>query len=223
VISETAVPELRFAVHEAAPLDHAAVPTLAFPLTVVTAGGSEIRSMVLRADLRIALGRRAHDTATRHRLSELFGTPAQWDQAPRSLPWTVVTTVVPSFEGEITVPLHVTCTYDFEVTATKYFHALPDGLVPLDFLFTGSVFYAGADGRLRTARIPWDREAAGSLPTATWKALMQRYFADTTWLRLRRDAFDRLWEYRARHALPSWEDTLARLLREPGRLDAWTR
>jgi hypothetical protein len=32
----------------------------------------------------------------------------------------------------------VTCTYDLEVVAAKYFYALEDGEVPLEFLFSGT-------------------------------------------------------------------------------------
>ena len=44
----------------------------------------------------------------------------------------------------------VTCTYDFDVVGTKYFAALEDGEIPLEFLFSGTVFYrrkAGLAGR----------------------------------------------------------------------------
>ena len=41
---------------------------------------------------------------------------------------------------------------------------------------------------------------------------MDHYFGDSPWLRLRRDSLDRLYAYRARNALPSWEDTVDALL-----------
>jgi len=216
-------PELRFAVTGVEALEHAAVPTLSFTLGVETAAGAQIRSLVLRTDIRIALSRRPHDAATRARLAELFGAPAQWASAPRSLLWTTATVVVPAFEARTTAALPVACTYDFDVTAAKYFHALDDGEIPLEFLFSGSVFYAGDGGRLRTARVPWDREATFALPAGTWRDLMQRYFPDSAWLRLRRDAFDRLWAYRTRRALPTWEDALDALLRESQEPSPWTR
>jgi len=37
--------------------------------------------------------------------------------------------------------------------------ALDDGEVPLEFLFSGTVFYSGDDGALQTMRISWDAEA----------------------------------------------------------------
>src|SRR5215813_145537 len=75
-------PELSISVTGAHVVDHAAVPTLAFVLGI-EANGAAIRALMLRADIRIALARRAHDVQTRERLLELFGTPAQWRAAPQ--------------------------------------------------------------------------------------------------------------------------------------------
>jgi hypothetical protein len=44
--------------------------------------------------------------------------------------------------------------------------------------------------------------------------MMDRYFPNSAWLRVRKDVFDRLYSYKARQALPTWEDALDRLLRE---------
>ena len=220
---EPPVPELTFAVKAAEATEFAATPTLTFALSVEASGGATIRSLLLRADVRIALARRAHDRAARERMAELFGAPAQWASAPRSLPWAVTTLVVPAFEDATTVGMSVACTYDFEVVATKYLHGVGHGDVPLEFLFSGSIFYAGAGGSLRTARLPWDREAAFDLPVDVWTALMNHYFPRSAWLRLRKDAFDRLWAYKTRRALPTWEDAVEALLRESEGTPTWTR
>jgi hypothetical protein len=52
---------------------------------------------------------------------------------------------------------------------------------------------------------------------------MDHYFPHSAWLRLRKDAFDRLWAYRTRRALPTWEDTIEALLRERDEAASWTR
>jgi len=223
VSSEPPVPELTFAVQDIEPVAHAVVPTLALGLRIQRSAGGAVRALALRIDVRVVLGRRAHDPATRERLAELFGTPEQWRSAPRALPWLATTANVPAFEAETTVAVPLPCTYDFDVTATKYFHGLADGVIPLEILLGGSVFYAGADDRLRTARLAWDREATFDLPVRAWKDLMQRYFPGTVWVRLRQESFDRLWAYRARRALPTWEDALDALLRECPESSPWTR
>lgn len=218
----SAVPELAFTVHGVEPLAHAAAPTLALKLGIRRVRGAPVRALLLRVEVRIALARRGHDALTRRRLAELFGAPAQWRSAPRSLAWLTVTVTVPAFDEAATVEVRLPCTYDFEVTAAKYLHALEDGDVPLDVLLAGSVFY-GDEGGLRTVRLAWDRETAFDLPVRVWKELMALYFPDAVWLRLDRAALDRLWAYRARHALPTWEATLDALLREPAEAAAWTR
>jgi hypothetical protein len=62
--------------------------------------------------------------------------------------WTHASVVAPQFTGSSIVSLQVPCTFDFNVAATKYFYALEDGEIPLDFLFSGSVFYQEPLGAL---------------------------------------------------------------------------
>jgi hypothetical protein len=107
----------------------------------------------------------------------------------------------------------VTCTYDFDVVAAKYFHALESGEVPLEFLFSGTVFYAGEGGGLQIARISWEKEAQFRLPVRLWKEMMEHYFPNSAWIRLRRDAFNGLYDYKARMSLPTWEAAVEALLR----------
>jgi hypothetical protein len=207
-----AVPELRFAVTGAAPVEHAAAPTLAFALRVDAPGGQAIRSVVLDVQVQIAARRRPYDADARERLFELFGAPEGWGTTLRTLLWTRTTRVVPPFEGSTVVDLPVPCTYDLEVAAARYLAALGDGEVPLELLFSGTVFHAGPDGRLQAARIPWECEAGYRLPVSVWRQTMDRHFPGTAWLRLRRESFDRLAAYRSRHALATWDDALDALL-----------
>jgi hypothetical protein len=206
------VPDLEFAVEDVRVLPYAAVPTLAFALRVDNRSGELVQSLLLHVQVRIAATSRPYDEAARERLAELFGAPAQWGETLRSLLWTHATLVVPRFEGSTMVELHVLCTYDFDVTAAKYMHALQDGDVPLEFLFSGNAFYAGEGGLLQTARISWNAEAVYRMPIRVWRELMQHYFPDSAWLRLRTDTFDRLYAYRASRALTGWEETFEALL-----------
>ena len=116
--------------------------------------------------------------------------------------WTHASVVVPPFTGETTAELPVPCTYDFNLAATKYFYALEDGEIPLDFLFSGSVFYQAGEGALQVAPISWTQEARFRLPVATWQQLMDTYYPNTAWLQLRRDVFDRLYQYKVRPGHP---------------------
>jgi hypothetical protein len=202
-----AVPDVTFTVRDAAPLEHAAVPTLRFALEVASA--MDVRSIVLDVQIQIAARRRAYDDSVHDRLFELFGPAHAWGTTLRTLPWTRLTVVVPPFEGRALVDVDVPCSYDLEVVASRYFDALEDGEVPLEFLFSGTVFYGAP---LQAGRISWESEAQYRLPVRVWKATMERHFRDTAWLRVRKDRFDRLVSYKSRHALASWEDVVDELL-----------
>jgi hypothetical protein len=212
--STGSIPALRFAVLAAEPVEHSAVPTLRFRLRIESASGQPIRSVLLDAQVQIAARRRAYDSGAQERLFELFGPPSAWGKTLRTLLWTRTTLVVPPFTESTEVELPVTCTYDLEVAAARYFHALADGHVPLEFLFSGSVFYAGDDGRLQTARLSWESEAEFRMPVAVWRQTMEQHFRGQAWLRLDRESFDRLCAFKARERLATWEEVLARLLPE---------
>src|SRR3954451_20944732 len=141
-----AAPELGFAVRDGGVLAHAAVPTLRFALEI-DAGDADVRSVALSVELRIAATRRRYDAGEEERLANLFGPTEQWDRSLHALHWTSLTVNVAGFSGLTVVELPVTCTYDLEVAAAKYMAALGDGgEIPLEFLFSGSVFYAAGGG-----------------------------------------------------------------------------
>jgi hypothetical protein len=207
-----AIPELGFSVTGARALSHAAVPTLVFGLHIEGVGQEPVRSVLLDVQIQIAARRRSYDGVAPERLLELFGTEDRWADTLRTLPWTRTTLVVPPFSGATDVDLELICTYDLEVSASKYLHALRDGEVPLEFLFSGTMFYSGASGQLQTARIAWDKEAEYAMPVRVWREAIDRHFPHSAWLRLEQDSFDRLHAYRSRHALSSWEQAIDVLL-----------
>jgi hypothetical protein len=209
-----AAPELAFSIEDGGVLEHAAVPTLRFALRVESTG--DVRSLSLNVQLRIAATRRTYSDEEEEGLRELFGRPEQWGRSLRSLHWTNVALHVPAFRGSTLAELQVPCTYDLDVTASKYLNAVRDGEVPLEFLFGGTLFYGGPDGGLQVRPIAWSQEAEFRLPAAAWREMMDRHFPGTAWLRLERDTFDRLHAYRARHAHLTWEETVDALLRESG-------
>ena len=206
------VPRLQFAVERCAPLDYAAVPTLVFGLRIEEADGLPVRSVLLDVQIQIAARGRGYGAGETSRLLELFGTPERWATTLRTLPWTRATVVVPPFTGRTTVDLHIPCTYDLEVTAARYLAALEDGEVPLELLFSGSVFYSPAGGALQTARIAWDSDVGYRMPVAAWRATIDRHFPNAAWLRLGRESFDRLAAYKASRAFTSWDAAIDSLL-----------
>lgn len=207
------MPDLDFRIEGAEVMEYAAVPSLLFKLRIENLDEEPIRSVSLNTQVRIAATQRHYEGSEQDRLLELFGEPSRWGTTLRSLLWTHTVVPVPAFSGSTVVDMPVTCTYDLEVVAAKYFHALEGGEAPLEFLFSGTVFYAGEDGRMQITRISWEKEAEFRMPVRLWKEMMERYFPNSAWLRLRRDAFDQLYDYKTRMGLPTWEATVESLLR----------
>ncbi len=207
------MPDLDFKVEGAEVLKFAAVPSVLFKLRIENLEEEPIRSVALNTQIRIAATQRHYETAEQERLLEIFGEPHRWGHTLRSLLWTHTVLQVPRFSGSTVVDMPVPCTYDFEVVWAKYFYALEDGEVPLEFLFSGTVFYAGKGGWLQTARISWEKEAEFRLPVRLWKEMMEHYFPNSAWIRLHKDAFDQLYNYKVRRGFPTWEAAVEALLR----------
>jgi hypothetical protein len=208
-----AAPTLELTVEDVTAAAHAVIPTLSFRLRL-DAGDREVRSVALNVQLRIDATRRRYERVDEERLLELFGARERWGRTLRSLMWANVSVTAPRFSGYTHVVLQVPATYDFEVVAAKYLNALDGGEVPLELLFSGTLFYQAEDGRLQASPLSWETEARTMLPVAVWREAIDNAFPGDAWLRLPRDSFNRLWTYRAANALPSWEATLDALLED---------
>lgn len=206
------MPALSFRVEGVEVPRHAAAPLLLIKLRLTNRRQERVHSVMLHCQLRIEPARRRYTPAEQDALEDLFGELPRWGQTLRPMLWTHAATVVPSFTGETTADLPVQCTYDFNLAATKYFHGLEDGDVPICLLFSGTIFYEGASGALQAAQIPWDQEASYRLPVRAWREMMDQHYPNTVWLGLRRDVFDRLYAYKRQQGLTSWEQALEALL-----------
>ena len=206
------MPELNFQIEGAEVVPYAATPQIALKLRVSNATVEPIHTVALHCQIQLVVTRRRYTADEQKHLLDLFGEPDRWSQTLRSLLWTHVSVVVPSFEGSAVVDLIVPCTFDFNVGATKYFHGLRDGDVPLCVMFSGTVFYARPDGSLQVSPIPWDKESRFKLPLSTWRSMMDTCYPNSAWLCLERDAFERLYQYKVQNGIPTWEQALERLL-----------
>ena len=206
------MPELNFQIEGAEVVPYAATPQIALKLRVSNATVEPIHTVALHCQIQLEVTRRRYTADEQKHLLDLFGEPDRWSQTLRSLLWTHVSVVVPSFEGSAVVDLIVPCTFDFNVGATKYFHGLRDGDVPLCVMFSGTVFYARPDGSLQVSPIPWDKESRLKLPLSTWRSMMDTCYPNSAWLCLERDAFERLYQYKVQNGIPTWEQALERLL-----------
>jgi hypothetical protein len=205
------MPELSFAIESVAPMPASASPVLLLRLKVVNSGNEEIHSVALNSQLQIEPARRSYSDLEKSSLSDLFGEPARWGNTVRPLFWTSITSTVPRFRESTTVDLRVPCTFDFNVAATKYFHAIRDGEIPVVLFFSGTIFYLAGQA-LQIAPIPWSQQASCRIPAQVWKEMMRLHYPDTAWLNLRQDVFEQLYRYKITHALPTWEQTIEHVL-----------
>jgi len=72
----------------------------------------------------------------------------------------------------------------------------------------------GQCARVQVGLVPWHEEAAYRLPVAVWRATMDVHFPEAGWVRLRRETLEALRAYRSERVLPTWDDTVERLLKE---------
>ena len=207
------MPDLSFQIEKAEPQRFTVAPTLLFKLRITNAAPNEtVHSVALRCQIQLEVTRRHYTPADQEHLKDLFGEADRWSQTLKTMLWTHASVVAPAFSDTAVVDVPVPCTFDFNVAATKYFHGLADGDVPLNFLFSGTVFYADGNGALQVAPIPWDKEARFRLPVKAWHEMMEIYYPNTAWLCLRRDVFQRFYEYKVERGIPTWEQALERML-----------
>ncbi|WP_446222549.1 DUF6084 family protein [Nocardia sp. IBHARD005] len=200
-----------FAVLGIAPEPYTATPTLSARIGIAALGEEPVHAIALRAQVRIEPHRRGYTDEESAGLVDLFGPRERWRDTQRSFLWMHCTTMVPGFHGGAQVDLPMPCTYDFEVSGTKYLHALREGTVPLIFLFSGTVFFRGATG-FAVQQIPWDREDKFEMPVSVWDDLMATNFPNSGWVRLRRETLDALAAYKSSHGLLGFDDAVVRLL-----------
>jgi Family of unknown function (DUF6084) len=205
------MPDLRFTLEGAEVVPHAAAPLLAFKLKIENNPADQIiHTVVLRVQIQIEAVRRTYNANEQANLADLFGEPDRWGRTLRSMLWTHVSVAVPRFAGSTLADISVPCTFDFNVGATKYFHGLTSGDLPLCFQFSGTAFYQGGHETLQVAPISWDTEAKYRLPVKVWTELMDSYYPKSAWLALPRETFEKLYQYKVREGIPTWEETLER-------------
>lgn len=207
--------ELAFSVLDIAPETYAAAPQLTARLRIGEASGAVIHAMALRCQVRILAQRRGYDAEEESGLLELFGARGRWPSTLKPLLWMQSGVLVQGFTGTVDIDLPLPCTFDFDVSAAKYLNSLRDGSVPLEFLFSGTVFTRGAAG-FGVEQIPWDRECRYALPVAVWRSLMDAFFPNQGWLRLDRGVLAALARYKAARGLISWDTAIEGLLAGAG-------
>jgi len=206
------VVELAFACVGAEPERYGVVPSLTLRLRITEIGGERVEAIALRCQIRIEPHRRRYSAEEAEQLHDLFGDTGRWAETVKPMQFLTVSAMVPGFTGSTTLELPVPVTYDLEIASAKYFNSVADGVIPLLLLFSGTVF-GKRDGRLSAQQVPWSTETSFGLPVNVWRETVDLHFPDSAWLRLDRETLAALQRYKSRHALPTWNDTVAALVK----------
>jgi hypothetical protein len=190
---------------------YAADPQLTARLRIQESTGETVHAIALRCQVRIEPQRRHYDAADETGLRALFGDRDRWADTLRPFLWMQCNAMVQGFTGITEVDLALPCTYDFEVTGSRFLHAVGEGTIPLALLFSGTVFTKGANG-FGVERVPWDCEASYQLPVEVWQQMIRSYFPNTGWIRLDHEVLADLADFKSRHGLTTWEETVQALL-----------
>ncbi len=136
------MPELKFEIISAEVRPYAALPTIVFKLQITNEKeGEEVYAAALKCQVMIEAIKRPYDSETKTRLYELFGAPSRWNETLKSLLWIILSVPVPRFTGTTVIDVAIPCSEDQGLAAGKYFYAVRDEVVPLAFLFSGTLFY----------------------------------------------------------------------------------
>ncbi|MGZ5370924.1 DUF6084 family protein [Aeromicrobium sp.] len=192
---------------------YAAAPQLTAKIHLTESTGAVVHALALRCQVRIEPQRRAYTEREDQGLADLFGPRERWSTTLKPFLWMQTGAMLPGFTGSCDIDLPLPCTYDFEVSGSKYLHALRDGSVSLEFLFSGTVFTQGSSG-FAIDNVPWDRDVRYALPVRVWREMIDQYFPNSGWIRLDRDVLDALSHYRSARGLTSWEAAVTGLLGE---------
>jgi hypothetical protein len=200
---------LSFTVADVTPEPYTVTTVLTARIAVSAA--EPVHAIALRCQVRINPLRRGYSDDEAAGLTDLFGSRERWATTQHTFLWQHCATMVPRFSGSTEVTLPLECTYDFEVAATKYLHALTDGAIPLQFLFSGMVFTSGQRG-FSVQPVPDECEDHYSMPTSVWRDLMRQHYPNSGWVRLSHDTMAALAGYKSARGLLGIEDAVCELL-----------
>lgn len=206
----TAPPQPTFTVLDVMPEPYTTTPRLAVRVCV-TAGTEPVHAAAVRCQVRINPARRGYTAAEAEALSDMFGVRQRWADTQRSFLWQHCATVVPGFTGAGEFTMYLECTYDFDVSASRYLHALSGGNLPLQFLFSGTLFSKGTAG-FSVQQVPWDCDDDYAMPVQVWRDLITRHYPDAGWLRLRHDTIAALAKFKATEGSLDLDDAVTTLL-----------
>ena len=164
--------DLTFTILDVTAEPYSVTPRLTARIGIAAGDDEPIQAIALRCQVRIEPLRRPYSDEEAEGLIDLFGPRQRWVEHAAHVP-----VAAQHRDGARASPasprsrLPLECTYDFEVAASKYLHALRDGAVPLLFLFSGTVFVQGERG-FSVRQVPWECEAQHEMPVSVWRDLI---------------------------------------------------
>lgn len=204
--------DLVFTVLDVAPDEQYSLnPLLAARIGIAASDDEPIWAIALRCQIRLEPLRRGYTDAEADGLLDLFGPRARWANTQRTFLWQHSTAMVPGFTGVTEISMPVECTYDFEVTGSKYLHALQNGAIPLQFLFSGTVFTSGERG-FSVNQVSWECEARHDMPVTVWRDLIARHYPNAGWVRLSHDTVATLAAYKSARGMLDFDDAITSLI-----------
>ena len=214
------MPDLSFEIISCRVKEFAVIPTLAFQLQITNAiEGEEVYAAALKCQVMVESVKRTYNEETKDRLHELFGPPERWDETLRTFFWQIINIPVPRFKGKTVIEITLSCSEDQATSAGKYFYAVRDGLIPLAFLFSGTLFYSDMHGKLQVTLVSWEKEALYKLPAKLWQDMMDAHFPNMRWLRVSSELYERLVEQKAQTHYPTLEKYVESILIKAGKED----
>lgn len=184
-------------------------PTLLFRVRVTSA--ERVHAIALRCQIRIEPAKRRYTDHEAALVADIFGARERWGDTLKPMQFAHTSVMVPSFDDQVEVVLPVPISYDLEVASGKLLHALQGDPLAMTLMFSGTVFGKGERG-FWVEQVPWHAEARCELPPSVWSTLMDQYFPDEGWLRLRRAVIDDLIRFKAARGLATWDETIRALL-----------
>ncbi|HEX5257094.1 MAG TPA: DUF6084 family protein [Mycobacterium sp.] len=200
-----------FAVLDVTAEPYSVSPVLTARVGVTASGDDPVHAIALRCQVRIEPLRRSYTDDEAAGLMDLFGGRERWASTQRTFLWQHCVTMVPGFTGHTTAALPLECTYDFEVAAAKYLHALRDGAVPLQFLFSGTIFVNSERG-FSVQQVSWDCEDNYAMPVTVWRDLVAQHYPNSGWIRLSHETVTQLAGYKSAHGMIDFDHAVTSLL-----------
>ncbi len=212
-------PDPEFAVLGMRAVRHSAAPMVSLDLQISEPTGRSVYMIALRIQLMLEPARRSYDARARAALEELFGAPERWALTTRPLLWSQLDVLVGPFTSQTVVEVPIPCSYDLELAAVKYLHALDAGFAPAAAHFNGTVYYRGEDGRIQIVLVPWTKSIGFHMPVAVWREAIGQHYPGTAWLAVRERTLERLRREKLRRGAATFDETVRALLEDAGRAD----